>query len=39
MIQLTREELNSLMCHFGISKKGGTRKLPLAFTEQGIAML
>ncbi len=37
MIQL--EELNTLMCHFGISKKGGTRKLPLAFTEQGIAMI
>lgn len=39
MIQLTREEFDRLMCHFGISKKGGTRKLPLAFTEQGIAML
>lgn len=25
--------------HFGISSWGGTRKLPLAFTEQGVAML
>ncbi len=39
MIQLSREEFDSLICHFGTSKKGGTRKLPLAFTEQGIAML
>jgi len=27
------------MCQFGTSNRGGTRKLPLAFTEQGIAML
>jgi len=39
LIRLTREEWNSLMCQFGTSKRGGTRKLPLAFTEQGIAML
>jgi len=39
MFQLTREELKSLMCQFGISKRGGTRKLPYVFTEQGIAML
>ena len=39
LIQLTREELNGLMCQIGISNRGGTRKLPLAFTEQGIAML
>jgi hypothetical protein len=28
-----------LKCQFGISSWGGNRKLPLAFTEQGIAML
>ncbi len=39
MFQLTKEEFQNLMCHFGISSWGGTRKLPLAFTEQGIAML
>lgn len=37
--QLTKEELKNLICHFGTSKRGGTRKLPYAFTEQGIAML
>ncbi|MDO8675399.1 MAG: ORF6N domain-containing protein [Candidatus Omnitrophota bacterium] len=39
LIQLTREELNNLKCQFGTSSWGGTRKLPMAFTEQGIAML
>jgi len=39
MLQLTREELKNLMCHFGTSSWGGTRKLPYAFTEQGVAML
>ena len=39
MIELTQEELHNLMCQFGTSSWGGTRKLPLAFTEQGIAML
>ena len=41
MFQLTAEEFRLLMFHFGISKKGrgGTRKLPYAFTEQGVAML
>jgi hypothetical protein len=42
MIQLTKEESNSLRFQFGISKKegrGGRRYLPYAFTEQGIAML
>jgi hypothetical protein len=37
--QLTKEELQNLMCQFGISSWGGTRKLPYVFTEQGIAML
>lgn len=39
LIHLNREEWNSLMCQIGTSNRGGTRKLPLAFTEQGIAML
>jgi hypothetical protein len=39
MFQLTREELHNLMCQFGTSSWGGTRKLPYAFTEQGVAML
>jgi len=39
MFQLTKEELQNLMCQFGTSSWGGTRKLPYAFTEQGIAML
>lgn len=43
MFQLTKEEFenlkNNLMFHFGISSWGGTRKLPYAFTEQGLAML
>ncbi len=38
-MQLTRDELKNLMCQIGTSNRGGTRKLPLAFTEQGIAML
>ncbi len=39
MFQLTREESENLIFHFGISRWGGTRKLPYAFTEQGITML
>jgi hypothetical protein len=39
MLQLTRAELKNLKFHFGTSSWGGTRKLPRAFTEQGIAML
>ena len=39
MFQLTREEVKNLMCQFGTSSWGGTRKLPHAFTEQGVAML
>jgi len=42
MFRLTRQELSALMFQNGISKKegrGGTRKLPRAFTEQGVAML
>jgi len=39
MLQLTKEEFSNLKCHFGTSSWGGTRKLPRAFTEQGVAML
>jgi len=39
MFQLTRDEFNNLKFHFGTSSWGGTRKLPRAFTEQGVAML
>jgi hypothetical protein len=38
MFQLNHEEFN-LIFHFGISSWGGTRKLPYAFTEHGVAML
>ncbi|MDR1169075.1 MAG: ORF6N domain-containing protein [Heliobacteriaceae bacterium] len=41
MFQLTENEVETLRCHFGISKegKGGRRYLPYVFTEQGVAML
>jgi hypothetical protein len=39
MLQLTPSEFNDLKFQFGTSSWGGTRKLPRAFTEQGIAML
>ncbi|MCL4469523.1 MAG: ORF6N domain-containing protein [Deltaproteobacteria bacterium] len=39
MVQLTRIEFENLKFHFGTSSWGGTRKLPKAFTEQGVAML
>ncbi len=39
MFQLTQEEFKNLMFHFGTSRWGGTRKLPYAFTELGVAML
>jgi len=39
MIQPTRSEFNNLKFQFGISSWRGTRKLPRAFTEQGVAML
>ena len=43
MFQLTKEEFeelrNNLIFQNGISSWGGTRKLPNAFTEQGLAML
>lgn len=40
MYQLTKEEFATLKSHFVISKgRGGTRKLPFAFTDYGILML
>ena len=39
VLQLTRLEFNNLKSQFGTSSWGGTRKVPRAFTEQGIAML
>lgn len=39
MFQLTTEEFKNLMFQFGTSSWGGTRKMPYAFTEQGVAML
>ena len=39
MFQLTRKEFANLKCQFGTSSWGGTRKLPYAFTENGVAML
>lgn len=36
--QLNQQEYNSLKSHFVISK-GGRRKIPYVFTEQGVAML
>lgn len=40
MFQLTEDEWNRLRSQFVISSThGGRRKLPLAFTEQGVAML
>lgn len=39
MFQLAKEEFQNLILQFAISRWGGPRKLPYAFTEQGIAML
>ena len=39
MFQLNKDELDNLMSQNATSSWGGTRKLPYAFTEQGIAML
>ena len=39
MFQLTKEEFQNLILQFATSRWGGTRKLPYAFTEQGVAML
>jgi hypothetical protein len=42
MFQLTKSEMAALISQFAISKpqgRGGYRKSPLVFTEQGVAML
>lgn len=39
MFQLSEKEFNNLISQNVISSWGGTRKLPFAFTEQGLAML
>ena len=39
MFQITKEEFDNLIFQFGTSSWGGRRKLPNAFTEQGVAML
>jgi phage regulator Rha-like protein len=40
MFELTKEEYDSLRCQFGTLKRGQHSKyMPLAFTEQGVAML
>ena len=37
--QITQTEFSGLISKFLISNRGGTRKMPYAFTEQGIYML
>ncbi len=39
MFQLTRDEFNNLRSQIATSSWGGTRYLPYAFTELGVAML
>lgn len=39
MFILLKDEYENLIFQFGISNWGGRRKLPFAFTEQGVAML
>ena len=39
MFQLTVDEYENLISQFATSSWGGRRKLPYAFTEQGVAML
>ncbi len=39
MFRLTQKEYDVLISQFVTSSWGGTRKLPYAFTEQGVAML
>ncbi|MES2774277.1 MAG: ORF6N domain-containing protein [Bacteroidota bacterium] len=39
MFELTTEELENLRSQFGTSSWGGSRYLPMAFTEQGVSML
>ncbi|MBW2608241.1 MAG: ORF6N domain-containing protein [Deltaproteobacteria bacterium] len=39
MFDLTKDEWIDLRCQFGTSSWGGVRYMPMAFTEQGVAML
>lgn len=39
MFQLSKDEHENLRSQFGTSNWGGTRYLPMVFTEQGVAML
>ena len=39
MFELTQQEAENLRSQFGTSSWGGTRYSPMAFTEQGVAML
>jgi len=39
MFEMTEEEFEILRCQTGTSSWGGDRYLPMAFTEQGVAML
>ena len=39
MFELNEEEFENLRCQSGTSRWGGDRYLPMAFTEQGVAML
>ncbi len=39
MIQISQKEFKNLMFQNGTSSWGGTRKMPYAFTEHGVAML
>ena len=39
MFELTKQEFDDLRCQSGTSSWGGTRYRPMAFTEQGVAML
>ncbi len=39
MFELTKEEFTVLRSQFGTSNRGGTRYMPMVFTEQGVAML
>lgn len=39
MFELNQQEFENLRSHFDTSNWGGTRYFPMAFTEQGVAML
>ncbi len=39
MFEVSKDEYENLRCQFGISRWGGERYLPFAFTENGVAML